>query len=105
MKLLTQNQAQIILARVNVLSKLENLTQMQAIEAVELLDDLAYSYHKMTNSVNDPDQSIRLAANELADKRDELADEFDICTCCYQPNNNCYCGREFDDWLNEKHYS
>ena len=101
MKLLTQDEAKITLARINILSDLPNLTQLQAIEAIKLLDDLQFSYHKKANSGNDPNGKIRLAAKQSQQIRDEIADDWDICICCYLPMHICQCGREFDGMYND----
>ena len=98
MRLLTRDKAKTALAQIKSLGQIADLTQEQAIEAVELLDDLGYSYHKQANNSNDPSSEIRSAAKQLAETRDKMAVEWDICTCCYQPRSVCSCGREFDGW-------
>ena len=101
MKLLTQDEAKEHLAKMNVLTDLTELTELQAIGAIELLDDLQFSFYMMARKAEDPER-LKSEAVRLRDSMYELAKEHDVCTCCYQPGHVCRCGSEHDDWWNDE---
>ncbi len=104
MKLLTQDDAKEHLKRMNTLTSLSELSQLQAIEAIELLDDLQYSYHVMASKQEDVSEreKIYAAAKGVRDTMYQMADDYDICSACYQPGYVCRCGCEHDDWWNDE---
>ena len=100
MRLLTQDEAKIQLAKLKLLGQVAELNQQQAIEAIELLDNLQYSYRKQAHLSENP-ASIQTASCELEQVRDELANKFNICTCCYQPFCVCICDLDWVETLCE----
>jgi hypothetical protein len=86
--------------RISELESLPKLTTLQAIELLELLDNLQYTFFKMAFKEKQY-KSHRLAEGaRLGDQLIDLAKEHDICYTCYQPGHVCTCGREFDGWWN-----
>lgn len=100
MRLLTQDEARMQLARIEALGWIADLGQLQAIEAIELLDNLQYSYHKRAH-LSDTPASIQKAARELEQARDDLAENFGICTCCYLPLCVCACDVHWMETMRE----
>ena len=96
MKLLTQDQAAASIERVKQLGQASELTQEQAREVMELLDDLQYTYLRHTNKADNPD-AVREAANQLNSTLLCIAIQHSICTCCYLPLTVCSCD---DHWMN-----
>ena len=96
MKLLTQDQAAVSIARVKQLGTANELTQAQAIEVIEHLDDLQYSYWKRADRADDPG-TIRATSCQLRDTMHSIARDYGICTCCYLPFTVCSCD---DHWMN-----
>jgi len=97
MRLLTQDEAKGHIEKMLALTDLPEPTQRQVIEAVELLDDLQYSYYGLSCKAKKP-IAVRIIAANFQRTRDQLANDHDVCTTCYQPGHVCFCGREFDGW-------
>jgi len=91
MKTMTQGQARKAIERLKMLGQKETMSQREAIEALELLDNLAYSYIRCSK----PGSPIREAAAELEQAGQKIADQYYLCTCCYQPLSVCMCDM---DW-------
>lgn len=96
MKLLTQDQAAASIERVRQLGCTSELTQSQALEVIEHLDDLQYTYLRCAHKADDPD-AVRDAARQLNDSLLHIALVHGLCDCCHLPHTVCSCD---DHWMN-----
>ncbi len=103
MRLLTQPEA--VNHQIKLAALPDQPTQIQAIEAIELLDDLQYTFFKMALKEEKYKDRRYAEGIRLGDQLIELAEEHNVCYSCYQPGYVCFCGSQFNNWFdNEELY-